>query len=304
MSKALFIVGGPIDRRDQVPERVRTVTLVLQGGHLIRLGGAVDVQTLARNLESSDDKGGTIEIRSGTSERLILRRDALLGIMEGYATSAVQSLANEPLLPYFRIEHFLPDNEREALIRIVLDKQNEFEQSTVVTGVDGHRKSMVLNGDEFIVPLFTRKISDLADQVGRALGKHVGEVKLGDIECQVTAHLDGGYYHAHADTGSADTAGRVFSYVYYFQSRPRAFFGGELKLYEPRIEGGEDVTGADSVLIKPEDNTIIFFPSQLWHEILPTYVPSKLFSDSRFTVNGWIRRSGENNHKSICRSGI
>jgi SM-20-related protein len=82
----------------------------------------------------------------------------------------------------------------------------------------------------------------------------------------------------------------VFSYVYYFQSRSRAFFGGELKLYEPQIESGVGVIGRDYCTIQPKDNSIVFFPSHVWHEVLPTYVPSGAFGDSRFTVNGWVRQ--------------
>jgi Rps23 Pro-64 3,4-dihydroxylase Tpa1-like proline 4-hydroxylase len=109
-----------------------------------------------------------------------------------------------------------------------------------------------------------------------------------DIECQGTAHLDGGYFQIHNDSGSKETATRLMTFVYYFASKPDSFLGGELKIYE----SGADKTGhrANFVLVQPTDNTIVFFPSGALHEVLPTYVPSKKFSDSRFTVNGWIRR--------------
>jgi SM-20-related protein len=271
--------------------RVRTVTLVLQGGHLIRLGGAVDISALAKYLEEPLGVGGTIEIASGTSDRLILRREALLGIMDGYADVGNQPAQGALVQPYFRLEEFLTTDEHEIIVKRCMLREQEFEPSRVTTGLEGVRNSMLLKDDEIIGPLFRQKIHDLGPQIIQALNIEWNWSQCGEIECQITAHFDGGFYHVHTDNGSSDTASRVFSYVYYFQTRPHSFFGGELKLYEPRVEDGVDVTGADYLLVKPIDNSIVFFLSQLTHEVLPTYVPTKAFADSRFTVNGWVRRS-------------
>ncbi|MBE9012911.1 2OG-Fe(II) oxygenase, partial [Pseudanabaenaceae cyanobacterium LEGE 13415] len=43
--------------------------------------------------------------------------------------------------------------------------------------------------------------------------------------------------------------------------------------------------------IQPINNSIIFFPSHFLHEVLPVSCPSRQFADSRFTLNGWIRRA-------------
>jgi Rps23 Pro-64 3,4-dihydroxylase Tpa1-like proline 4-hydroxylase len=274
-------------------ERVRTVTLVLQGGHLIRLGGAVDVVALTRYLEEPSGQGGVIEIASGTSERLILRRDALLGIMDGYAApAAIQSAQDQLVSPYYRLEQFLSDEEQKTVIERIISREQEFEPSRVTTAIEGVRKSILLNDDAHIRGLFRKKIYHLMPKITQALGlPSASAPAASEFECQITAHLDGGFYHAHTDNGSSDTASRVLSYVYYFQTRPHSFFGGELKLYEPRLEDGMDVTGGDYLLIKPENNSIVFFPSQITHEVLPTYVPSQAFIDSRFTVNGWVRHT-------------
>ena len=101
----------------------------------------------------------------------------------------------------------------------------------------------------------------------------------------------GEFFHAHNDNGSPTTANRLVSYVYYFRARSSGFFGGELKLYNSRVENGVDLIGHDFHLISPKDNSIVFFPSRIWHEVLPTYVPSGAFCNSRFTVNGWIKQT-------------
>jgi Rps23 Pro-64 3,4-dihydroxylase Tpa1-like proline 4-hydroxylase len=42
--------------------------------------------------------------------------------------------------------------------------------------------------------------------------------------------------------------------------------------------------------VVPEQNQIVFFRSELLHEITPVVCPSQAFADSRFTVNGWLHR--------------
>jgi hypothetical protein len=42
--------------------------------------------------------------------------------------------------------------------------------------------------------------------------------------------------------------------------------------------------------VEPRHNSIIFFPSEYMHEVMPVICPSREFVDSRFTINGWVRR--------------
>ncbi len=277
--------------------RIRTVTLVLQGGHLIRLGGAVDLPALIGHLQKPAREGGTIDIQSNTADRLILRREALLGVIDSYTPYDPKPIADtrsdEPLLikPYVSLENFLSAGDHQNVIARALQLEDKFEVSKVTTGRNDYRNSVMLSEDEIIGPMFRKRIRTAALDIAHSLGLHLEVAPSDDkIECQITAHRDGGFFHAHNDNGSPGTASRVLSYVYYFRARPSGFFGGELKLYEPQIENGANVIGRNYCTISPIDNSIVFFPSHVWHEVLPTYVPSGAFCDSRFTVNGWIRQ--------------
>jgi Rps23 Pro-64 3,4-dihydroxylase Tpa1-like proline 4-hydroxylase len=66
--------------------------------------------------------------------------------------------------------------------------------------------------------------------------------------------------------------------------------GGELVLYDARIENNHYVKAQSFKTIEPRNNSIVFFQSFYLHEVLPVSCPSKTFSDSRFTVNGWVRK--------------
>jgi Rps23 Pro-64 3,4-dihydroxylase Tpa1-like proline 4-hydroxylase len=269
---------------------------VLQGGHLIKLGGAVDLSSLIGHLQEPLNESGTIDIQSN-SERLILRREALLGVVDSYTPYEPKSVVpigvEEPFLikPYVSMESFLPAADHRAVIARALELEKKFEVSEVTTGRNDYRNSVMIGEDEIISPIFRERIRMAAVDVAHSLGLQLDGAPNDDrIECQITAHLDGGFFHAHNDCGAATTANRVLSYVYYFRARPSGFFGGELKLYETQIENGTSVIGRSYCMIPPDDNSIIFFPSHMWHEVLPTYVPSGAFCDSRFTVNGWVRR--------------
>ena len=107
---------------------------------------------------------------------------------------------------------------------------------------------------------------------------------------QLTAHNDGCYYKIHNDAGSEKTANREISYVYYFYQEPKAFSGGELKIYDTELKGGGAITHQNYKTITPVNNSIVFFNSRCRHEVMPVLCPSKAFEHSRFTVNGWIRK--------------
>jgi Rps23 Pro-64 3,4-dihydroxylase Tpa1-like proline 4-hydroxylase len=266
-----------------------TVTLVLSGGHLLRLSGDVDVELLIRHLESSEDEKGVIEIASSRNERLILRRNALLGVVVG-REDAEMAVIDQPIaVPFHRIENFLSPEEHQAVLNRALSRETEFTPSSVTTGDQNVRKSVVLTNDDMIEPMFRAKIISVIPALTEFSSLMFAQsVKAENIECQITAHLDGGFFQIHNDSGGEKMERRIITFVYYFASRPNAFLGGELKIYAP--DGPENGRRANFTLAPPADNSIVFFPSDVMHEVLPTYVPSKQFSDSRFTVNGWIQR--------------
>jgi SM-20-related protein len=272
--------------------RARTVTLVLQGGHTIRLAGAVDVASLIHHLHEPGREDDVVEILSGTTERVVLRRDALIGIMDSFGVSESAPPPAAETKYFVQIRNFLAVEDHKQIVMRALEREKDFQISAVTTGRQDYRNSVYLSEDDLIGLLFRQRLQNIAVEVAHSLGLTLEAVPDPEaIECQVTAHGDGGFYHVHNDSGSDHTASRVFSYVYYFQSRPHAFFGGELKLYDPVVENGIDLTGDIYHLIKPENNSIVFFASHMMHEVLPTYVPTSKFSDSRFTVNGWVRRT-------------
>ncbi|HZP87064.1 MAG TPA: cupin-like domain-containing protein [Burkholderiales bacterium] len=112
-----------------------------------------------------------------------------------------------------------------------------------------------------------------------ALG--VAPFDIDGIELQLTSHNDGEYYRWHTDNGTAATAARAITFVYYFHCLPKRFSGGELILY------GDDGTVQT---IEPQHDSLVLFSSHRRHEVMPVSCPSRRFEDARFTLNGWVRR--------------
>jgi len=196
---------------------------------------------------------------------------------------------DELISRYAQIDNFLTPAEKNKLIKYVLAKESEFVPTSTSTNADDYRRSMVLHSFPEFSELMVNRIKAILPDV---LGKlNLPSFPLGDIESQLTMHNHNNFYKLHNDSGSPDTATRFFTYVYYFNREPKAFSGGELQIYDSKIENNFYVAAETFRTVEPRNNSIVFFLSRYMHEVLPVSCPSKAFADSRFTINGWVRRA-------------
>jgi Rps23 Pro-64 3,4-dihydroxylase Tpa1-like proline 4-hydroxylase len=191
---------------------------------------------------------------------------------------------------YIQIVDFMSPANHQNALSTALGSEHIFKASTTTTKAKDYRKSRIL---------YSRDFPDLSDlmrsQVKEVLPVVLKQMKydpfeISSIEAQLTAHNDGEFYKKHTDASSEKTKSRVFTYVYYFYKEPKAFSGGELKLYDTEIRGNSYTNRDQFKLIEPMNNSIVFFNSRCKHEVLPISCPSQQFEDSRFTINGWVRR--------------
>ncbi|NEQ73778.1 MAG: proline hydroxylase [Okeania sp. SIO2C9] len=192
---------------------------------------------------------------------------------------------------YLLIENFLTQSENQQLFNYVLQRQSDFVPTTTSTKAENYRRSLVLHSFPKFRELIVNRIKEVLPDALKKL--NIPEFSIAEIESQLTAHNDNNFYKIHNDNGSPDTATRVFTYVYYFYQEPKAFTGGDLIIYDSQIKGKYYVKADTFKTIEPKNNSIIFFLSRYMHEVLSVSCPSKAFSDSRFTINGWIRRNNE-----------
>jgi Rps23 Pro-64 3,4-dihydroxylase Tpa1-like proline 4-hydroxylase len=193
------------------------------------------------------------------------------------------------------LDEFLAPQELEDLTRFTLEHEADFSASEVASpSADGgivnyeHRRSRVLMDLSHHQGLILERIKTVLPQVLDKLGME--EFSIADVEAQVTASNDGDFFHFHSDNGSDRVASRYLTFVYFFHREPRQFEGGELRIHDARLKDGTYGSDGSYETIVPQQNQIVFFPCELLHEITPVNCASQNFADSRFTLNGWLRR--------------
>jgi SM-20-related protein len=189
---------------------------------------------------------------------------------------------------YVEIDNFLTIEEHKQLLDYVFRQESAFVPTNTSTNEADYRRSMVLYSFPEFSQLIINRLQGILPDVFSKLG--IQPFPVSQIESQLTSHNDGNYYKVHNDNGSPNTATRELTYVYYFYREPKPFLGGELRLYDSKIENNFYVKAQSFKTIEPRNNSVVLFLSRYMHEVLPVRCPSKAFADSRFTINGWIHR--------------
>jgi len=193
---------------------------------------------------------------------------------------------------FVRIDDLLAPAEHARLLRYARTRERDFAASTVISPdrvfrMDPEfRRSGTLHELEDVWEMFDARLRRLLPYVRQEL--ELTWFPLGRVERQMAVHRGGGFFSAHADNTDPAVAGRCLTCVYYFHRRPKRFSGGELWLYETVIRNGQAHRGQRHVSVVPADNTAVFFPSDVHHQVRPVRPRSDAFADSRFSVNVWF----------------
>jgi len=208
-------------------------------------------------------------------------------------------MATTSLIPlnYVLIEEFLPNHINKHIYSSIISSQGDFIPSFAYRKSSSYRRSKVLFAnyleEKGIVNIFEAEIMKKLPNILEAL--HIPQFEVTQFECQCTASNNGDYYRLHNDHGNLEVENRALSYVYYFSyPDPPNFTGGELVLYETDLLNNFASNYQDdlspSISITPKNNSIILFDSRMTHEVREVKCDSRKFEDSRFTINGWIRK--------------
>ena len=196
------------------------------------------------------------------------------------------------------INNFLPEADLAALLVYTLEHEAEFHPSQVLAGEHKEdafnvkssvRRSLIMTTiEQRYKDMIKSRIDTVLPDVLYELGMDSFPSNKG--EYQLTASNDGEFFRVHSDRGSGSfyTEHRVLTYVYYFYHEPKAFTGGDLRVYDTIAVDGHQIAALKFKTVKPLQNRIVFFPSILQHEVQRVDCPSQQFADSRFTFNGWL----------------
>lgn len=184
-----------------------------------------------------------------------------------------------------QIFDFLPPDLHRTILGWALLNEDRFRPSAIGEAVveTDFRRSLALADLGPCKDILRDAIKPRLGEVARAFG--LSNYQLKGFDGELAAHNDGAFYKAHIDTGQAGSSfsTRLISAVYYFHRSPKAFSGGELRLFRmPPAQGYDD--------LMPVDNSLVLFPAFRPHEVRPVSCKSRAFADSRFAINIWAHR--------------
>ncbi|MCE7992739.1 MAG: 2OG-Fe(II) oxygenase [Roseivirga sp.] len=211
-------------------------------------------------------------------------------------------ISNSESSPFFQVHNFLSKPALEQIWQLIeqnLDKTRESQVSGLhQAGSDPRsglydsktRSSRIINSDA-IKPIRNWFLALIEDQ----LPKIKSQLSLTDYsipqcrELQLTRHQHGDFYGLHQDISqdkNKPVSTRRFTFVYYFFKEPRGFDGGDLLMYVANTKEGL-LSNAFTRII-PKNNTLIFFPSDRFHQVTMINSAGRGIEHSRFTLNGWF----------------
>jgi Rps23 Pro-64 3,4-dihydroxylase Tpa1-like proline 4-hydroxylase len=103
------------------------------------------------------------------------------------------------------------------------------------------------------------------------------------LDAQMTSTNDGETLRFR---GSPERAELTFVFVCFRE--PKGFSGGDIRVYDARLQRGHWVPADTYKTISVRQNMLVMFPSRFSHEITPVRCRSNKFADSLFTITGWL----------------
>lgn len=294
---ALSLVESPVLAREDAPRLPKIAAQIAADAVALRGPRSEAAEVAALLLDTVDDA-----LVSQALDAAGDNRGRLADELARVAEIRLRSADGRTMIPprrlvadrYVRNLDVLPPADQRRLLQYVLSGANEVGESRVV-GAEGRgelhdetRRSRTLSRErrDEIWDMFDRRLRAMLPFVRQQL--EIPWFPLGRIEWQLTAHGRGGASVPSIDADPPQASGRRISCVYYFHQAPKRFSGGELKLYDTWITSTGSTGAGTSTTLEPVDNSLVFFPSDAFHEVCPVHTETDSFADSRFAITIWF----------------
>lgn len=191
--------------------------------------------------------------------------------------------------PVAILDDLLAETEWRALLDRVLASERDFHPSQTHDRRSDYRHSLVMRPPEDLVKPVVDSVREVIPEALSYL--RIDPIVVGQVEAQITASIDGSFFGVHTDADHEKVPKRYLTYVYYFNRSPKAFTGGELRVYDDLLRNNKLARAETFQVIEPLHNRIVLFWARVMHEVMPVRVSSGRFADARFTVNGWVNKA-------------
>jgi Rps23 Pro-64 3,4-dihydroxylase Tpa1-like proline 4-hydroxylase len=185
------------------------------------------------------------------------------------------------------VELTVPGLDHDQNLELVLSKQARFSRSHVVTGRDlnsGYKRekrdSLELVDDPDVARISGAIESAIAARLGTIVAElEVPPFRIGGTSSSCVCFRNGSYFRSHRDVLKHVAGERRLSWVYYLNSEPKRFRGGDLLLGDP---------GAERDVVEPAHGRIVVFSSEIPHEVTTVELDPDDFADARFAITGFV----------------
>ncbi len=274
------------------------------------------VLTLEQNADKARARG-ELHAAAELYKRLLkiapdhVKADRLLSSITGCTSALPAEPGGLKPAPFLIVDDFLPAEIHDALLKCLWSKAGEFVPAQTMSGLRReYRRSMVLPGglshiDPGIQKVFYGHL--LAHWPAARIRLRIPPFEGSISEMHVLLYGDGDFFARHRDTGRDNT--RRMTFIYNLHRMPRLFRGGDLLLYDTVFVPGRGNFAGEMIPLAeaytrllPEDNRLVFFPSEFFHEVTPVTNAGDDVSNARLAINGWVhtsRESGDLNFISL-----
>ena len=216
---------------------------------------------------------------------------ALLQILSGRAEPWTAVAGQSRPSPFFLADDVLADSEARALWSLLAARQGEFRQARIHLDdapglVDTDiRRSLRMPAGGDVAALLMPKVWALIDAHDLVRRFSLPAIRRDGVELDIASSGAGGHFQPHRDNVGAGRR-RALTFIYYLYREPRCFEGGDLLLRDDE-EAGEPRLAYTRYI--PRNNSMLLFPADRLHQVLPVTCPSDDPLDARLTVHGWIQ---------------
>jgi Rps23 Pro-64 3,4-dihydroxylase Tpa1-like proline 4-hydroxylase len=187
------------------------------------------------------------------------------------------------------LELTVPGLDHDRNLALIVSKQALFAPSILIVGEGreaerrpayDRRNSLSLAHDPDVARICETIESHIAAQLASIVDALGGRrFRLGKTTASCVCFRNGAYFRRHADVVRERVGKRRLTWVYYLNSEPKRFSGGDLRLYR-RNQG--------LAVVEAAHGRIVIFRSRLAHEVTTVSLWPDDFRDARFTLTGFV----------------
>lgn len=185
------------------------------------------------------------------------------------------------------VELTVPGLDHARNLELMVSKQDRFSRSPLVYGRNQNlrykqekRNSLSLMDDPDVARISGAIESSIAAQLTTIVeALEAPSFRVGETSASCVCFRNGSYFRSHVDVLKHVAGRRRLTWVYFLNSDPKRFRGGDLLLGSP---------GTDRVVLEPAHGRILVFCSAIAHEVTPVSLDPDGFGDARFSITGFI----------------